>query len=405
MTSRTGTPATLTAYLRRATWGLPKARQQELWDELEEHVLTRVDHLCALGAPPQEALAQALRELGPSTRVTAGMTQVYLMPKLLLSAGVAALALSAALYALAGGGGERTVVLPVLLSRPPGVPICIIEPSAKGTSTKTIGQASNTACSVPKDPNLYKGVFVSLGNLAKILEATGVSADVLDYGPLEVHYPSGTQMLVNPEFQQGGQGYMGAASILLIALGEVPTTALQLKGYDGPLMTVGNLNLQLGSTAQPLKGVDFYGALLPVLVNMVIRERLVEGQPVTVGGINRRQAVAGSSRRLSTNGTSFISGRHKVQTGLKPGEVVMLVTEPKAEWGQYLADVAPVNPDGTATFYEQQPRLRFVVSPTQLTPNSTNGRIPALLVRVTNVPLRDLKSGIFLPSQPTSDAR
>ncbi|WP_019588185.1 hypothetical protein [Deinococcus apachensis] len=55
MTSLTGTPAALTAYLRRATWGLPKARQQELWDELEEHVLTRVDHLCALGALPQEA--------------------------------------------------------------------------------------------------------------------------------------------------------------------------------------------------------------------------------------------------------------------------------------------------------------------------------------------------------------
>ena len=53
------TPTPLAAYLRRATWGLPRARQQELWDELEEHVLTRADHPSAL---VREHVAWALEQ-------------------------------------------------------------------------------------------------------------------------------------------------------------------------------------------------------------------------------------------------------------------------------------------------------------------------------------------------------
>ncbi|GBF05219.1 hypothetical protein DAERI_030385 [Deinococcus aerius] len=403
MTSRTGTPTALTAYLRRATWGLPKARQQELWDELEEHVLTRADHLCALGAPPQEALAQALRELGPPTRVTAGMTQVYLMPKLLLSAGVAALALSAALYALAGGGGERTVVLPALSSRPPTVPICIVESAAKGALPKTSSAEDTTACAVQDDPALYKGAFISLSDLKKALEASGMTADVLSSGSLNVRYPSGTRLTIDPEFQQGGQGYVQAAAPIAIAIREAVTPQLQLRGYDNPLLTLGSERLQLGSAAAPVNGVDFYPALLPTLVNVVLGT-MDKGQPINVGGINRRSLLNGPYGASSLTITSYVPVSHKIQTGLKLGEVAMLVTERGSGWAQYLADAAPVGPDGTATFYGQPSNLRFVTSPAQLSPYPGGGRIPALLVRITNVPLRNLKTGIFLPSQPTSDA-
>lgn len=72
--------------------------------------------------------------------------------------------------------------------------------------------------------------------------------------------------------------------------------------------------------------------------------------------------------------------------------------------GLYFADVAPVDSAGRATLYTDQPQLRFVSNVTQLSPYPSGGRTPALLVRVTDVPLRNLKSGIFVPARTTSDA-
>ena len=74
-TARHLSPA-VTAYLRRATWGLPKLRQQEVWDELEEHLLTRAEQLQLGDLTPTQALAQALHELGSPSRVTLGMAKV-----------------------------------------------------------------------------------------------------------------------------------------------------------------------------------------------------------------------------------------------------------------------------------------------------------------------------------------
>ncbi len=71
---------------------------------------------------------------------------------------------------------------------------------------------------------------------------------------------------------------------------------------------------------------------------------------------------------------------------------------------KYWGDIGPVQPDGSVSLFYPSPHLRFVSSVDQLSPYPSGGRIPALLVRVTNVPLNNLKSGIFLPAQPTSDA-
>lgn len=101
MTAVTATPPALEQYLRRATAGLPPAKRQEVWDELEEHVYCRAEQLEWQGAAPEQALAQALAELGPPLRVSAGMNGVHNMPKILSIGGIAALIVTAGLYALA----------------------------------------------------------------------------------------------------------------------------------------------------------------------------------------------------------------------------------------------------------------------------------------------------------------
>ncbi|GAA5503518.1 hypothetical protein Dxin01_03277 [Deinococcus xinjiangensis] len=41
MTAQTyQTPAPLVTYLRRATFGLPRDRREEVWNELEEHIVS-----------------------------------------------------------------------------------------------------------------------------------------------------------------------------------------------------------------------------------------------------------------------------------------------------------------------------------------------------------------------------
>lgn len=68
-------------------------------------------------------------------------------------------------------------------------------------------------------------------------------------------------------------------------------------------------------------------------------------------------------------------------------------------------DVKEVKQGGQVDFTSTRRNLRFIADPSQLSEYPSGGRINALLVRVTNVPLNNLQSGIFVPAQAISDAR
>lgn len=380
MTSLTGTPAALTAYLRRATWGLPRARQQELWDELEEHVLTSVDHLCALGASPEQALSQALRELGPPARVSAGMTQVYLMPKVILAATASALALSAALYALAGGN-EGSVTLPVLTQRP-AKPTCV-----RGTVPRNVNVVSrqgNVTCFTFNDLRPYQGAFLNLSAVRDALEAQGGRADFVNGRSLDFRLPGGRNSRLTPFFTANGQGYISADRLVTVVVGG--PTRVTLNNYAAPLVRLGSVQLRFGNSGSQTVGRAFYSGLAPTLVGQLL-------PPAPPNG----------SRTLTVSYNLTGGSLHHVQTALPAGEVVLLVNR-ESQGNNYETDTAEVQPDGSARLRSSKGKLRFTSSMDQLSPYPSGGRTPALLVRVTNVPLNNLKSGIFLPAQPTSDA-
>ena len=109
---------------------------------------------------------------------------------------------------------------------------------------------------------------------------------------------------------------------------------------------------------------------------------------------------------MTALGGWFVGGAHTahhVATSLPAGEVVMLITKRAGE--NYMADTAPVMQDGSVSLASEANKINFVADPAQLGPYPTRGRINALLVRVSNIPLSKLKTGIFVPAQPTSDAR
>jgi len=383
VTSLTRTPAALAAYLRRATWGLPRERQQELWDELEDHLLTRVDQLCALGADPEQALSQALGELGPPTRVSAGMTQVYLMPKLILSAAAAALALSAALYAGAGGGGSFSILpTPDTQSTKP---VCFKGGLPSSSDIPIISQKDGVICVTP-DQYFYSGAFVTLRDLKSALESQGGRARFLTPTRLDVQLPGLGGGILDAFFTQSGQGYVPAASVV-VGMGTPQTVTV--RGFDIPEIRMGSVHLRIGNGTQPEIGKNFYQRLVSDLIDCLVIPNRQEAHSLTVIGF------------VSNEGNV---PTHTLQTGLNPGEVVMLMTRARKGQAEYLGDVAPVQPDGSVRLVSSSSRLRFVTDPAQLTPSPSDGRVPALLVRVTNVPLNNLKAGILTPAQPTSDA-
>jgi len=378
------TPAPLTAYLRRATWGLPRERQQELWDELEDHVLTRTDHLCACGTPYEQALLQALRELGPPTRVSAGMTQVYLMPKMILAATAAALAASAALYALAGGEANPTTV-PVLTQRP-AKPTCVRGTVPPPQSITVVSRKGDVTCYTFNDSLSYQGAYLRLTAVRDALRAQGVRAEIRSDRSLEFRLPGGRGGVVNGFSAQDGERYISADWLVReLMSGPAPVV---LSGYAAPVVRLGSVQLRFGKGESQTVGRDFYGGLALPLI-----EQLLPPLPP-------KEKV---SRRLSVGHNLTGGSLHRVQTALPAGEVVLLVTS-RSRGNNYETDTAQVGPDGSAELRSALPRLRFVSGVDQLSPYPSGGRIPALLVRVTGTPLNTLKQGIFLPTQPTSDA-
>ncbi|CAM3864411.1 permease prefix domain 1-containing protein [Deinococcus frigens] len=380
------TPA-VRAYLRRATWGLPRERQQEVWDELEEHLLTRAAQLQACGAAPPEALARALAELGSPTRVSAGMTGVYLMPKLILMAGADAVALSAALYALAGGNDGNVITLPVLTNRPI-TPSCVRGTAPISYNVTIVSRRAGITCYTFNDPKVYEGAYLSLSSIKKAVAAQGGNVTTLSSGTIRLNLTTKSkpnQIDLPSNFTVKGEKYYFAAAIAS-SFYRNQSNSVKFQGYQPPVIVSDNLKLQFGDSTQPEIGPAFYrGVALELL----------------------RYVLHGDAQGSEFSGSIFSiypadAGVHKLKTTLKTSEVAMLVI--RREGQNYDLDVAPVDAAGQITFKSSQKRLAFVSDPDQLSLVYPDGRTPALLVRVTNIPLGNLKSGIFVPAKTTSDA-
>lgn len=369
----------MTAYLRRATWGLPKARQQEVWDELEEHLLGRATQLQAGGVAPTEALRRALAELGSPARVSAGMTGVYLIPKLVLTAAVGALALSATLYALAGR--SEATVLPIATKLP--LPLC-----DTATPTKVKGEVvsswAETTCYFPAP--LPKSLIVaglsgaaplvSLATVEQMFQALEVKTHLQPNGVLNFYAPGDqitpqAQWRVTTRFK--GQLYFPAQVLIWPDSPKGQT----LSGYPQPTVRVGQQVFTLGNGPGTFAGMDFYNRL------------------------SARLVAALDPRAFSNDGITG-ARTHLIQTKFKTGDVVLTVIHSHDNY--YLTNYAPVLSGGKANVKVNSARLQFVSHFRQLKQKGKGGRTPALLVRVTHVPLNALGTGIFLPEQATSDA-
>lgn len=385
-TSAVTAPRALTTYLRRATWGLPPARQQELWDELEEHALTRTEHLTLTGLSPTQAMTQAIHELGPPARVTLGMAKVYTMPKLLLAAGTLALAVSAGLYALAGG--DRPALAIPVFEQPRVGQLCTADTAQAPALALPVASRSDSKICYRLDESIdltFKPALISVDSARTVMTALGGSVKVRPDGKVELGRPNGTYSRGEFAFNDGQQDYL-FASLLFDTLINTRERgdSVTLTGFTQPTLTINSTRVQLVGGIGGKVGTSIYSSLLGEVVSAVIY----------------RNSDRGFSFQTSAPGSA--APTHTIRTTIQPGEVVALLSQSGKD--KFVTDFSPVAADGTIRVKSAAPRLRFVTDSAALT-TRMGDRSPALLVRMTNIPLNNLKSGIFVPAQATSDAR
>lgn len=375
MTAQTyQTPAPLVTYLRRATFGLPRDRREEVGNELEEHILCRAEGLEFQGHSAEQALAQALREMGPPLRVSLGMNGVHNMPKLIAFGTLGMLAVSAGLYALAGGGGQ-VITLPVLTHGPKQ--ICV---------EKTKPQPHLTLVSVQPYFNCYQddritreGVYVSMSTAKKTYQAVGQTLELEPEGQYRLSSEVGYTTF-GPDFHQQGEDYISAESLLYTLIKFQPKSAkraMSLSGYRQPAVNIGNLTFQLDQSSTFPIGPQLYDNLTDFVIDQIIY------------GADRTHSFEMFTWALTDQ-------PHTVQTKLNADEAVMVVA--RIGLDRFKVAIAPVGHQGQLTFKYSSQTLKFVDQADQLKP-AENGVLSVLVVRLTNTPLQNLKSGIFLPKQ------
>lgn len=380
MTAVPAPPPALAAYLRRATAGLPPAKRQEVWDELEEHVYCRAEQLEWRGAAPEQALAQALAELGPPLRVSAGMNGVHNMPKILSIGGITALIVTAGLYALAQQP-LPTLRVPMRTQGPALKCVPFAAPQPKlNLMFKTPTRNCYQDDSVTRD-----GLYISFTQLKQTLEPLGIEVrQTPENGTVCYFYkPLGGKKVSEtfPVFKQGDEPYLDVGELMLIAMSGFPVPVVA-ENYAAPTFKVGQQRA-LTLTGQ---SEDFSRRVFDVLSQQV--------------AINLFDFSA--QKRFGYSFQPFDSGSLRtVQTDLAAGEVVASyqwassVPEKVANDVEFTSNrinisVGVVDAEGKVSL--QMPRGGTVVSSVPSKPGDE-----VMLFKLTHTPFNNLKSGIFLP--------
>lgn len=380
MTAVSTTPPALERYLRRATAGLPPTKRQEVWDELEEHIYCRAEQLEWQGASPEQALAQAIAELGPPLRVSAGMNGVHNMPKMIAFGAVGILAISAGLYAMAGGETaprfNAQTTAPRQLCVPQGSPTLSLErlPSLKGEQCYS-------------DPSgTVQGLFVDANGAVAVLDALGLyhssAGDFIQY-----HWPSDLSgyALLDPKLKVSGRPLYNLDTVLPLAFRRSAGRLFLDNANTPAFYNERGLRLNFGAP-----GSEYVRLIYSDLGQLAAS---------SVYGLDTSQGFITTELKRTADPLKTI------QTGLRAGEMVgafrwvssATESEPSQRSQRHVRqtihyDVGTVDSAG-------QVKLHIPATAALAQTISQQPSASWVLVHLTNTPLNNLKSGIFLPKQ------
>lgn len=378
MTAVSATPPALEQYLRRATAGLPPAKRQEVWDELEEHVYCRAEQLEWQGAAPEQALAQALAELGPPLRVSAGMNGVHNMPKILSIGGMAVLLVTAGLYALA----QQPLPTAQVSVQTTAPELKCVKANEPQPSLPLLYKGSGFAC-YQNDAQERKGLYISFSEMKRAFAPLGMEPMIEDGGAKVGFFykPLGKKVgEMEASFVRGGETYLDMRGLFVRAMGGNPFS-VTVENAQNPVFTVAKLG-QFSFSGQGQVSEQVYRTLAESAVADVLD----------------------FSKQGKYFGYDFVEARGKsrvVNTGLKAGEVVAAY--------QWVSSQPRTAPDGTnylfnrvaitvGTVDEQgQVRLQLPAEAKFVTEQPAQAGNEVQLLKLTGTPFQSFKSGIFLP--------
>lgn len=354
----------LKGYLVQATLGLSKEQKQEVWDELEEHILTRANHLELQGIPPSQTIAHALTEMGSPILVSAGMNKVHNMPKLIALASLTAITISASFYALASSGNAITLEAESL----------------------RLSECQEKSCIETSDGDTYNGVYFNLNKMKKVFDELDVTVTDMKDGNWRLSTKE-KKLDVKPVFSKDGEPYVKGDFLLNEHV--LDSSSTQLTGFNSPALKVKDLKVELEGNGQRI-----FEKLREPLVQQLYPKDTAPKDLVVVPRVGELT--------------------HNIQTEYDPGEVIMLVERyfqkceaevntctPKSA---YMVSFSEVKQNGMIQFKSEYQTINFKQKREDLSLATNSREGNAMLVKVTNVPLNDLRTGTFVPSKEMSAA-
>lgn len=249
----------LDTYLTRATRALPRRDRQRVQEELRGSILERVAEHQTGGMAPDRALDLALQEFGDPTVMARGMQRLYTAPRAFLAA-MAVLGTAAA--------------LPLLLPNPPapGSIPSVMSPETAALRRCSLQDIRNRGARWWDIPGNWwqcrtttvtdRGVFRQ-SDLLAALEQRGVRTQV-NQGRLLLQFPGVAQPVDVrfPVWASGGEMWLNKYGFVT-ALANQLDMPVKLSGTVNPTLTLGDIELQLGTARAPVEAADLYlsGAL------------------------------------------------------------------------------------------------------------------------------------------------
>lgn len=260
----------LDSYLARATRALPRRDRQRVQEELRSSILERATEHQTAGHTPDHALSLALQEFGDPAVMARGMQRVYTAPRAFLAA-----------MAVLG----TAAVFPLLLPKPPApgsIPSVMSPESAalKRCSLQEIRKYGAGWWDIPGNWWLChttmtadRAVFRQ-SDLLTALEEKGVRTQV-DQGRILLQFP-GVEQPVDvrfPVWPSGGEVWLDKYRFVT-TLAEQLDLPVKLTGTVNPTLTLGDIELQLGTSRAPVDAADLYvggalGVVTPELGRML----------------------------------------------------------------------------------------------------------------------------------------
>jgi hypothetical protein len=259
----------------------------------------------------------------------------------------------------------------------------------KGTTLQfpVVSRQNGEICYQVSDTTKGNGALISVAVIKPAVEALGATLTTLPDGQLEFRVPGGTWSRGQPAYKAGGQSYVFASTLLSTLIKLRPYRAMDetiVSGYSKPVLKIGGKTIKFNAVSGAQIGGNLYSDLAGEALDTIFYPRE-------------------EAHSFDTNFGYSGSPVHRIHTGLRSGEVVAMIQ--RLEENKFFADTGEIQADGTIELRSSSPSIRFVNVPEEVQAVAGAGRTPAILIRLSNIPLDKLKTGIFLPAQTTSDAR